>query len=182
MIYTLLWNDITWTLLPTIGKSGYSLNGLRYSKKEFFLRCKLDGTYDVPQLTCQPINCTLDDAPTANMIEFSGGSLSSSSPVVLGPNEWLKYQCGDDHTLSGIPDSSDLFAMTCFDVDHTMTHCKPVQCGNPHMIAQATPLGWLFCCHHLRKAGRVPVRSWLSRGFGVQVWVETRRLPREGAR
>ena len=32
-------------------KSGYSLNGLRYCKKEFLLGCKSDGTYDVPHLT-----------------------------------------------------------------------------------------------------------------------------------
>ena len=70
------------------------------------------------------------------MIEFSDGS--------LGPNEWLKYQCGDGHTLSEIPDSSDLFTVTCLHGDHTMTHCKPLQCGNPHMIAQATRLGGSF--------------------------------------
>ena len=86
-------------------KSGYSLNGLRYSKKEFFLRCKSDGTYDVPHRTCQPINCTLEDALTAMMIEFSDGSLPNSSPVLLRSNEWLKYQCGEGHTLSGIPGS-----------------------------------------------------------------------------
>ena len=78
------------------------------------------------------------------MIELSGGSLPSSSPVVLGPNEWLKYQCGEDHTLSGIPDSSDLFTVTCLDDDHTMTHCKPVQCGDPSVIAHTTPLGGCF--------------------------------------
>ena len=116
-------------------KSGYSLNGLRYVKKEFLLGCKSDGTYDVPHLTCQPVNCILEDAPTARMIGFSGGSLPSSSPVVLGANEWLKYQCGESHTLSGIPDSFDLFAKTCLNGDHTMTHCKPVQCGVPPVIA-----------------------------------------------
>ena len=89
----------------------------------------------------QPINCILEDAPTAKRIEFSDGYLPSSSPVVLGPNEWLEYQCGEGHTLSGIPDSSDLFTVTCFDGDHTMTHCKPVQCGVPPVIAHATPLG-----------------------------------------
>ena len=56
------------------------------------------------------------------MIEFSGRFLPSSSPAVLSPDEWLKYQCGEGHTLSGIPDSSDLFTMTCLDGDHTMTH------------------------------------------------------------
>ena len=49
-----------------------------------------------------------------------------------------------DHTLSGIPDSSDLFTVTCLDGDHTMTHCKPVQCGDPPVIAHATPLGGCF--------------------------------------
>ena len=122
-------------------KSGYSRNGLRYGKKEFLLGCKSDGTHDVPHLTCQPINCSLEDAPTAKMIEFSGGYLPSSSPAVLSLNEWLKYQCGEGHTLSGIPDSSDLFTMTCLDGDHTMAHCKPVQCGVPPVIAHATPLG-----------------------------------------
>ena len=110
-------------------KSGYSLNGLRYCKKEFLSGCKSDGTYDVPHLTCQSINCILDDAPTAKMIEFSGGSLPSSSPAMLGSNEWR------------IPDSSDLFTMACLDGDHTMTHCNPVQCGVPPVIAHATPLG-----------------------------------------
>ena len=111
-----------------ICKSGYSLNGLRYGKKEFFLGCKSDGTYDVPHLTCQLINCILEDAPTAKVIEFSG-------------HEWLKYQFGEGHTLSGIPDSSDPFTVTCLDDDHTMTHCKPVQCGEPPVIAHATPFG-----------------------------------------
>ena len=108
-------------------KSGYSLNRLRYCKKEFLLGRKSDGTYDVPHLTCQPIDCTLEDAPIVKMIEFSGGFLPSSSPVILGSNEWLYYQCGECHTLSGIPDSSDLFTETCLDGDHTMTHCKPAQ-------------------------------------------------------
>ena len=49
-------------------KSGYSLNGLRHGKKEFFLGCKSDGTYDVPHLACQSINCILEDAPIAKMI------------------------------------------------------------------------------------------------------------------
>ena len=125
-LYTLQWNDITWILL----------NGLRYGKKEFLLGCKSNGTYEVPRLTCQSISCIRDDAPTAKMIEFSGGSTAT-----LGSNKWLKYQYGDDHTLSGIPDSSDLFTMTCLDGDHTMTHCKSVQCGVPPVIAHATPLG-----------------------------------------
>ena len=122
-------------------KSGYSLNGLCYSKKEFFLRCKSDGTYDVPHLTCQPINCILEDALTAKRIDLSDGSLASSSPVILGSNEWLYYQCGECHALSGISDSSDLFTMTCLDGDHTVTYCKSVQCGVPPVIAHATPLG-----------------------------------------
>ena len=61
--------------------------------------------------------------------------------MILGHNECLKCQCGQGHTLSEIPDSSDLFTMTCLDGDHTMTHCKPVQCANPPVIAHATPLG-----------------------------------------
>ena len=96
-------------------ESGYSLNGLRYSKKEFLLVCKSDGTNDVPHFPCQPINCILEDALTAKRIDFSDGSLASSSPVVLDPNEWLKYRCGEGRALSGIPDSSDLFTMTCRD-------------------------------------------------------------------
>ena len=75
------------------------------------------------------------------MISLAGGSLPSSSPVVLDPNEWMKYQYGECHTLSGIPDSSDLFTMTCLDGDHAMTDCKPVQCGVLPVIAHATPLG-----------------------------------------
>ena len=39
------------------------------------------------------------------------------------------------------PDSSDLFTVRCLDGDHTMTHCKSVQCGDPPVIAHATPLG-----------------------------------------
>ena len=124
--------------------SGYSLNGLRYSRKEFFLRCKSDETYDVPHLTCQPINCILEDALTVKRIDLSDGSLASSSPVVLDPNEWLKYRCGEGRTLSGISDSSNLFTMTCLDGDHTMTHCKSVQCGVPPVIAHAMPLGSCF--------------------------------------
>ena len=123
-----------------ICKSGYSLNGLLDDKKEFLLGCKSDGIYDVPHLTCQPISCILEDAPTAKRIDFSGGYLPSSSPVVLGPNEWLKYQCGEGHTLSGIPDSSDLFTATRLDGDHTMTHCKP----DPPAIAHTTELGGCF--------------------------------------
>ena len=127
-----------------ICKFGYPLNGLRYGKKEFLLGCNFDGPYEVPHLTCQPINCILEDAPIAKMIEFSGEFLPNSSPVVLGSNEWLKYQWEEGHTLSGIPDSSDLFTMTCLDGDHTMTHCKPVQCGDPPVIAYATSLGGCF--------------------------------------
>ena len=125
-------------------KSGYSLNGLRYGKKEFFSRWKSDSTYNVPHPTCQPINCFLEDVPSAKMIEFSGGSLPSSSPAMLGSNEWFNYQCGEDLALSGIPDSSDLFTVGCLDGDHTMTHCKPMQCGDPPAIAYATPLGGCF--------------------------------------
>ena len=125
-------------------KSGYSLNRLRYGKKEFLLGCKFDGTYDLPHLTCQPINCTFEDALVAKTIDLSGRFLPSSSPVVLGPGEWLKYQCGEGHTLSGIPDSSDLFTTTCLDGDHTVTHCKSVQCGVPPVIAHATPVGSCF--------------------------------------
>ena len=90
------------------------------------------------------INCILEDAHTAKRIDFSDGSLASSSPVVLVPYEWLKYRCREGRTLSGIPDSSDLFTMTCLDGDHTMTHCKSVQCGVPLVIAHATPLGSCF--------------------------------------
>ena len=38
-------------------------------------------------------------------------------------------------SLSGTPDSSDLF---------TMTHCRPVQYGDPFVITHATPLGGCF--------------------------------------
>ena len=127
-----------------IFKIGYSLNGLRYGKKEFLLGCKCHGTYEVPHLTCEPINCTRENTPIAKMIGFSGEFLPSSSPVVLCSNKWLKYQCGEGHTLSGIPDSFDLFTMTCFDGDHTMTHCKSAQCEDPPVIAYATPLGDRF--------------------------------------
>ena len=122
-------------------KSGYFLNGLRYGKKEFFSRCKSDGTYDFPHLTCQSINGIFEDALTAKRIDLSDGSLPSSSPAMLGSNECMKYQHGDGHTLSGIPDSSDLFTVTCLDGDHTMTHCKSVQCGVPPVMAHATQLG-----------------------------------------
>ena len=64
--------------------------------------------------------------------------------MVLDPNEWLKYRCGEGCALSGIPDSSDLFTMTCLDGEHTMTHCNPVQCGVPPVIAYATPMGDCF--------------------------------------
>ena len=110
-------------------KSGSSLNGLRYGKQEFLFGCKFDGTYDVPHLTRQPIYYIFEDASTAKRIEFSGGYLPSSSLAVPSPNEWLKYQCGESHILFEIPDSSDLFTVTCLDGDHTMTHCKPMQCG-----------------------------------------------------
>ena len=121
-----------------ICKFGYSLNGLRYGKKEFLLGCKFDGIYEVPHFTCQPINCTLEDALVAKTIDFSGEFLSSSSPVVLGSNEWLKYQCGEGHALFEIPDSSDLFTVTCLDGDHTLTHCKPVQGSACDRICNAT--------------------------------------------
>ena len=170
-------------------KSGYSLNGLRYGKKEFLLGCKLDGTYDLPHLTCQLINCILEDAPTAKTIEFSRGFLPSSSPAVLGPDEWLKYQCGEGHTLSGIPDSSDLFTVRCLDGDHTMTdgdhamtHCKSVQCGDPPVTAYATPLGDCFVTTIYGKHVEYQCEAGYRNGFGAQVWVEARRLPREGAR
>ena len=62
-------------------KSGYSLNGLRYCKKEFLSRCESDGIYDVPHFACQSINCILEDALIAKRIDLSEGSLASSSPV-----------------------------------------------------------------------------------------------------
>ena len=127
-----------------ICKLEYPLNGLRYGKKEFLLGCNFDGPYEVPHLTCQPINCILEDAPIAKMIEFSGEFLPNSSSPVLGPDGWLKYQCGESHTLPGIPDPSDLFTVRCLDGDHTMTHCKSVQCGDPPVTAYATPLGDCF--------------------------------------
>ena len=139
-LYTHLWNDVTWTLLLTIANLEI-LYGLRHNKKKFFLKCKSDGTYDFPHLACQPINCILEDALSAKGIDLSDGSLASSSPVVLDPNEWLKYQCEEGRALSGTPDSSDLFTVRCFDDDHTMTHCKSVQCRDPPVIAYATPLG-----------------------------------------
>ena len=37
-------------------KSGYSLNGLRYGKKEFLLGCKSDGTHDVCSTPYMPAN------------------------------------------------------------------------------------------------------------------------------
>ena len=159
-------------------KSGYYLNGLRYGKKEFLLGCKSDGTFDVPHLTCLPINCILEDALTAKMIEFSDGSLPNSSPVLLGSNEWLKYQCGEGHIFYGIPDSSDLFTAWR---SHNDTLQTSAVWGSACDRA-CNVIGWLFCYHRLRKAGRVPVRSWPSRGIGAQVWVEARRLPRERAR
>ena len=58
-------------IVTYICESGYSLNGLRYGKKESLLGCNSDNTYDVPHLTRQPINCILDDAPTAKRIELS---------------------------------------------------------------------------------------------------------------
>ena len=85
----------------------------------FLLRS--NGTHDVPHLTCQPITCTLADAVVAKTIDLPGGFLPSSSPVGLDFNEWLKYQCGEGHALSGIADSSDLFTVTCLDGDHNDT-------------------------------------------------------------
>ena len=82
--------------------------------------------------------------------------------LVLDPNEWLKYQCGEGHALSGIPDSSDLLTVRCFDGDHTMTHCKSVQCGDPPVIAYATPLGGCSVTITYGKQGRVLARSWIS--------------------
>ena len=66
---------------------------------------------------------------------------TNSSPAILVSNECMKYKHGYGHILSGILDSSDLFTMTCLDGDHTMTHCNPVQCEVPLVIAHATPLG-----------------------------------------
>ena len=137
----------SWDLSARLGHPSLrprTCHGLRYDQKEFLLRCKSDGTFDNPHLTCQSINCILDDEPTAKRIEFPDVFLPSGSPVVLDPNEPLNYQCGEDHALSGIPDSFDLFTATCLDGDHTMTHCKPVQCGVPPVIAYATPLGGCF--------------------------------------
>ena len=78
------------------------------------------------------------------MIEFPGRFLPSSPPAVPSPDERLKYQCGEGHRLSGTPGSSDVVSVTCLDGDHTMTHCKPMQCGDPPVIAHATPLGGCF--------------------------------------
>ena len=113
-------------------------------QERYLSGCESDGIYDVPHLTCQSISCILEDALIAKRIDLSDGSLASSSPVVLNPNEWLKYRCGEGRALSGIPDSFDIFTVRCLDGDHTMTHRKSVQCGNPPVIAYATLLGGCF--------------------------------------
>ena len=72
--------------------SGYSLDGLSTGVREFSVPCKADGSYDVSAARCQPITCTLADTPKSEMIQYSGESLPSS-PVVLGPGEWLNFRC-----------------------------------------------------------------------------------------
>ena len=67
------------------------------ARKKSLSGWKSDGTYDV--LHASQSIATLEDASIVKMIEFSGGSLPSSSPVVLDSNEWWKYQCGEGHTL-----------------------------------------------------------------------------------
>ena len=94
--------------------------------------------------------------------------------MVLDPNEWLKYQCGEGRTLSGIPDSSDLFTVRCLDGDHTMTHCKPVQCGDPPVIAHATPLGGCFAT--------ITYGEQVEHQCEVDYHVESERVEADGAR
>ena len=90
--------------------------------------------------------------------------------MVLGPNEWSKYQCGEGHTLSVIPDSSDLFTLTCLDGDHTMTHCKPVQCGEPPVVAHETPLGGCSVTITYRKQVKYQREAGYHVESGLKSW------------
>ena len=67
--------------------------------------------------------------------------------------------------------------MTCLDGDHTVAHCKSVQCGVPPVIAHATPLGSCFVTITYGEQ----VEYQCEADYDVD-WVEARRLPREGAR
>ena len=59
------------------------MNVLRYSKKEFFLRCKFDGTYDFRHLACKPINCILEEVHISKTIKFP-------DDVVFVDRDWNK--------------------------------------------------------------------------------------------
>ena len=57
--------------------------------------------------------CNLADAPKSVVIQYSGGSLPSSS--VLGPGEWLKFQCEEGYSAPGTPYGPTGFTVTCED-------------------------------------------------------------------
>ena len=63
---------------PCTCEFGYSLGGLRLGETQFSVACKGGGTFHVPDVRCQPIMCSLADAPNAKMLEYSGGSLLNS--------------------------------------------------------------------------------------------------------
>ena len=71
---------------------------------------------DVSVVTCKPLTCDLAEASHARTVAISSGDLPSS-PVSLGPREWLKDQCNEGHTVSGTTGTPELF--TVKGGDHT---------------------------------------------------------------
>lgn len=117
--------------------SGYSQNGLRTGQREFSVPCRADGSFDVSVVTCKPMTCDLADAPNAQIIASSSGDLPTS-PVSLGPHEWVKYQCNEGHTVSGTAGTPEVFTVKCEDGLHIMSQCRPVECGEAPESAYAT--------------------------------------------
>ena len=61
---------------------------------------------DVSVGMCKPLTCDLAEVSHAR----SSGDLPPS-PVSLSPREWLKDQCNEGHTVSGITGTPELFTV-----------------------------------------------------------------------
>ena len=112
---------------------GHSLNGLRTCQREFPAPCRADGSFDVSVVTRKLLTCDLAEERHARVVESSSGD-----SVILGPCEWLQYQCSEGHTASGTAGTRQLFAVKRKDVLHAMSQCRPVECGGAPASACAT--------------------------------------------
>ena len=100
------------------------------------LSCRADGSCDLSAVKCEPITCTLEDAPKSEIIQYSGRDIPDKL-VALDLGERLKFECDEGYTVTGTPDGLRWFTVTCQDGLHTMSSRQPVGCGDAPVSAFA---------------------------------------------